>query len=420
MENKKKHILALYPNFNFNDLSDVELLKLKPENDLVKGFTSNRPKYFELKEIIQPWDETIFFDLCHLLGLFSKSGKEINLVIYAITYLYQNYSINTIIKFVANISDINYSPKLASMIISAIINNELMNNPEYYAYCCSNFKVFTKDVEKINKNRIRMIKNRGSSKPNDQIKLKQLRETGKTLTLEDTKDYIEKLVILHNCPQLENVANILLLETYDAEELKEIIKFYNYACHNTNEDEHYFENISLTVSTGNIIQWLPSLEPINLVLGYLLKVCSTFSGTGSKIMIDGILDPKNKHIILTDQNGCLIGKATCVYHDSYLFCGDLNFMPDILDNMSTSDEREYYYTYMLALNAQFLSLKRRGYNFNEIKMAMPEYMVTQSIKGREDINDFKELLSIATYFWEEMDEKLFDHHEPEYKTKSIN
>ena len=95
-------------------------------------------------------------------------------------------------------------------------------------------------------------------------------------------------------------------------------------------------------------------------------------------------------------------------------------MPDILDNMSPSDEREYYYTYMLALNAQFLSLKRRGYNFNEIKMAMPEYMVTQSIRGREDINGFKELLSIATYFWEEMDEKLFDHHEPEYKTKSIN
>ena len=418
MEAKKKQILDIFPNFNLVILTDDELEHIKPENDIIKGFHCNHKKYLQLKQAIKPIDETTFFDVCHLLGVFSKSDSDLEFAIHVVEYLYANYSTREIFEFISKIEDIKYSEKLANVIMCSILSNTLKGNYSFFVACCNHFKAFSKDIEKINKNRIKMINIRGSSLPGDNDKLRQLKTVGKSILLEDIIDYIAKVELLRSNPDLKDVSKTLLLETYDKNELEDIINFYNYALKHSQNDEDYFKNFAILLPDDEVIEWLPSTEPLNLVLGYLLKVCSTFSGTGSKIMIDGILDPRNKHIVIRDKNGSLIGKTTCVCHDNYLFCNALNFVPDVLDNLTREQERDYYYYYMIAISAQLQSLKERGFDIREVRIATDEYQVVNCIRGRKNANDFKELLSKASYFWEEFDEKLFDHNPPQYILRS--
>lgn len=414
MEDKKKQILEIFPSFNLVVLSDLELERIKPENDLVKGFHCNRRKYTELKQKIKPIDEVTFFDVCHLLGVFTRSGADLEFVMHTIEYLYTRYTQQEIFEFISGINDIKYSEKLANVIICAILSNTLKGNYQFFAYCCNNFKSFSKDIEKINKNRMKMITIRGSKIPGDEEKLKQLRIVGKSIMLDDVIDYISKVELLNNSPELAEISKTLLLETYDRNELQDIISFYQYSLQFASQDEEYFKNFSFLLPNGETIEWLSAVDPLNLVLGYLLKVCSTFSGTGSKIMIDGILDPRNKHIVFKDANGSIIGKTTCICHDNYLFCNSLNFIPEVLDKLTREQERDYYYYYMIAVNAQLQSLKERGFDIREVRIANDEYAIVNCIRGRSNASEFKELLSKASYFWEEFDEKLFDHNPPQY------
>lgn len=414
MEDKKKQILGILPSFNLITLSELELEHIKPENDIIKGFHYNRHKYMELKERLKPLDEITFFDVCHLLGLFSRNGADLDFVIYTIEYLYSRYSPNEIYEFISKIEDIKYSEKLANVIICAILSNTLKGNYHFFAACCNHFKAFSKDIEKINKNRMKMITIRGAKNDGDNDKLRQLRNVGKSIMLTDVVDYIGKVELLKDNPELNEISKTLLLETYDKKELEDIITFYHYALEHSTNDEDYFKNFSILLPDDESIEWLSCVDPLNLVLGYLLKVCSTFSGTGSKIMIDGILDPRNKHIVIKDKNGKFIGKTTCICHDNYLFCNSLNFIPEVLDSLTREQERDYYYYYMIAVNAQLQSLKQRGFDIKEVRIATDEYQIVNCIRGRANALEFKELLSKASYFWEEFDEKLFDHKPPQY------
>lgn len=414
MEEKKKQILDIFPSFNLIILSDEELKHIKVENDIIKGFHCNHRKYIELKQRVQPNNNTNFFDVCHLLGIFSKSGNDLEFAMGTVEYMYNCYSSEEIDTFITQVKDIKYSEKMANVITNAILSNTMKGNSHFFAVCCNHFKAFSKDIEKINKNRMKMITIRGSSLPGDNEKLKHLKNVGKNILNEDVIDYIEKIELLKKCPELREISKTLLLETYDKNELAEIIDFYHYSINFAKQDEAYFENLILHLPSGETIEWLPSTSPLNLILGYLLKVCSTFSGTGSKIMIDGILDPRNKHIIIKNKNGKVIGKTTCVCHDNYLFCNILNFIPEVLDNLTRKEEQDYYYYYMWILKEQLESLKKRGFNISEVRIANEEPEITNCIRGRDNALEFKELLSKASYYWEEFDEKLFDHHPPQY------
>ena len=216
-------------------------------------------------------------------------------------------------------------------------------------------------------------------------------------------------------PFLRKYYKIFLLETFDSEELKNIIEFYMYALENTDDDELYFENINLTFDDEQTIRWIPSKDPLNLVLGYILKVCSTFQGTGSKIMIDGILNSNVKHIVIEDKDKNVIGKTTAVYYEDYIFINALNFTDKVYETLTHEEEKEYYYKYLCVLKAQYDSLLNRGYKIEKIRVATDPYILTNSLRDKSNKREFDELLSKCSFYWEEFDDKLFDHQEPEYK-----
>ena len=416
MEEKKKQILEILPSFNFIFLSEEEFEHIPLENDIIKGVNANYKYYLDLKNKISPKSNVNFFDMCHLLGYYAKSGSELNLVGKTVEYLYKTCSEEEVSSFLSHINNVRFSNKYANLLIEAIVTGDFKENYIFYAKIFNNFKLFSKQIEKINKNRSRTINIRGASHPLDEERMKKIKETGKAIICDDVNDYINKVKVITKYPFLLPYHNILILETYDAEELEEIAKFYLFAITQVKEDELYFENLEQKFE-GKYIKWLKSTDPFNLVLGYILRVCSTFSGTGSKIMIDGILNPQNKHVAIFDDENNLEAKATVIYHDDYIFCGDLNFADSILDSLTKEEEREYYYMYFSSIKEQYDSLVNRGFDIKSIRIATDEGTFINSIRGKKDTKEFKEMLTKSSFYWEEFDEKLFDHKPPEYKIK---
>lgn len=416
MEEKKKQILEILPSFNFIFLSEEEFEHIPLENDIIKGVNANYKYYLDLKNKISPKSNVNFFDMCHLLGYYAKSGSELNLVGKTVEYLYKTCSEEEVSSFLSHINNVRFSNKYANLLIEAIVTGDFKENYIFYAKIFNNFKLFSKQIEKINKNRSRTINIRGASHPLDEERMKKIKETGKAIICDDVNDYINKVKVITKYPFLLPYHNILILETYDAEELEEIAKFYLFAITQVKDDELYFENLEQKFE-GKSIKWLKSTDPLNLVLGYILRVCSTFSGTGSKIMIDGILNPQNKHVAIFDDENNLEAKATVIYHDDYIFCGDLNFADSILDSLTKEEEREYYYMYFSSIKEQYDSLINRGFDIKSIRIATDEGTFINSIRGKKDAKEFKEMLTKSSFYWEEFDEKLFDHKPPEYKIK---
>lgn len=410
MEEKKKQVLQIQPSFSFVFLSDEEINHIRIDNDLIKGFHANYKRYNELKSLINPSNITNFFDICHILGYFKKGGLELEFTDCMIEELYSTCTEDEIDYFLSNINEIIYSQKSANVLLEAINNNSFKDNLLFYANIYNHFKMFSKQIEKINKNRMRTITIKGNTS-----QLKEIKDRGKSILPEDVDDYKKKIELIMAYPFLRKYYKIFLLETFDSEELKNIIEFYMYALENTDDDELYFENINLTFDDEQTIRWIPSKDPLNLVLGYILKVCSTFQGTGSKIMIDGILNSNVKHIVIEDKDKNVIGKTTAVYYEDYIFINALNFTDKVYETLTHEEEKEYYYKYLCVLKAQYDSLLNRGYKIEKIRVATDPYILTNSLRDKSNKREFDELLSKCSFYWEEFDDKLFDHQEPKYK-----
>ena len=415
MENKKQEILKICPGFPFNALTNSELENLRLDNDLIKGFMHNKRVYLEFKSLFKPKDDVVFFNICHLLGMFNKNGAELKYIGTLIMCLYANYSSDDIYQLGTQIENIRYIEKVADALINGISIGNLQGHMDMFIEYSNNYKRYSKDILKINNNRKNTINIRGAIYPGDQEELKRIKSTGKAVTMEDIIDYVSKKRLLEQIKPFKDIARMLLLRTYNYDEVVQIVEFYEYSLGFVKEDEKYFENISIDITDNKQVKWLSSTEPINLTLGYILKVCSTFTGTGSKIMIDGILDPRNKHVVFERDDGYILAKATCIFHDSYFFCNALNFIPSVMDNLTRDEERDYYYHYMQVIKAQYDSLKLRGFDIKEIRIATDEYQIINAVRKREDSSSFKEILSKCSYFWGEIDEKLFDHNPPQYK-----
>ena len=157
MKNKKDLILEVFSDFDFSCLSKDELDHISIDNDLIKGFNSNKNKYNLLKKQIKPFKELVFFDICHLLGFYAKNGRELDNTISVIAYLYVNYDERIIENFIKQLHEIHYNEKYANLLAQLILNNKLALYPSFYAEFYNNFKTFNAHIIKINNNRTQWI-----------------------------------------------------------------------------------------------------------------------------------------------------------------------------------------------------------------------------------------------------------------------
>lgn len=165
------------------------------------------------------------------------------------------------------------------------------------------------------------------------------------------------------------------------------------------------------------IEWASSSDPKNLILGYLLKICSTFKGSGSKIMIDGILDTQVKHVIVSNRLDKVVGKATCVYNNvtKCLFCNCISFTSSFEDKKLTNEvEREIYREYILLIKMQVEDMLRRGIRIKGINFVLDEEFCL-SCFNKEEQEVLKPFLYILSYNHVEREEELFNHKESKYQ-----
>ena len=133
MEEKKKQILEIFPSFNFIFLSEEEFEHIPLENDIIKGVNANYKYYLDLKNKISPKSNVNFFDMCHLLGYYAKSGAELNLVGKTVEYLYKTCSEEEISSFLSHINNVRFSNKYANLLIEAIVTGDFKENYIFYA-----------------------------------------------------------------------------------------------------------------------------------------------------------------------------------------------------------------------------------------------------------------------------------------------
>ena len=194
MENKKQEILKLCPGFPFNALTNSELENLRLDNDLIKGFMHNKRVYLEFKSLIKPKDDVVFFNICHLLGMFNKNGAELKYIGTLIMCLYANYSSDDIYQLGTQIENIRYIEKVADALINGISIGNLQGHMDMFIEYSNNYKRYSKDILKINNNRKNTINIRGAIYPGDQEELKRIKSTGKAVTMEDIIDYVSKKI----------------------------------------------------------------------------------------------------------------------------------------------------------------------------------------------------------------------------------
>lgn len=415
----EEKILDICPQFPIDKLS-VELLNHLPlDNDLIKGFNSNYKHYEQLKQILQPIYEATFFDACHLLGLFNKNGTDLEFVENGIKYLYLFYTPNEITYLLRSLSPVTYNEKYAKVLLNVILSEELHDCLDFFIYLYKHFNRISKEIKKINDNRLKNLKidlGRRSDYLVIENQIEQIKKIGKNLTITDILDYRDKMVILDKNPILKPVADILRLETFSKQELEQLIQFYKYSLTSADNDEMFFTNHQYKTINNYKIQWLSSVDPNNLILGYLLKVCSTFSGSGSKVMIDGILNPMVKHVVISNPQNKIIGKATCLYNsdEQYIFCNAISFVDKFMDKDLTAEiEKELYHGYLKIIVDQVNSMKSKNIPLTQVRVAdAPSFLL--DCLSYEEQKELVAILSMFSYYHVESEEDLFNHKEASY------
>ena len=145
MEKKKQQILEICPGFPLDSLTETELANIRLENDLIKGFMHNKRVYLELKEMINPGNDVIFFNICHLLGMFNKNGAELKYIGAIIACLYSKYSIEEINALGTGVTTFRYIEKIAETLINAISVGNLHGHVDMFIEYCNNYKRYSKD-----------------------------------------------------------------------------------------------------------------------------------------------------------------------------------------------------------------------------------------------------------------------------------
>ncbi len=61
-------------------------------------------------------------------------------------------------------------------------------------------------------------------------------------------------------------------------------------------------------------EWLAPDNPDNLMLGYLVKCCAKINSTAEDVMVQAMINPYIQNLVLRDENGQIVAKATGYYN----------------------------------------------------------------------------------------------------------
>ena len=390
---KASKILDICPSFKFEYINKSMLENILINEDSIKGFMNNIKVFDKLiKESDIPeledkdLDEyTDFYKMCHIFGLFNTGGDKQQEIINKIKEFLNIYDINQIHQLFTDIKLRPYNEKLSNIILDEYDHPKLK---EIIAKFYNNYSVIYKSILENRKEIIGILNSNVNKEENlsrkEELKrqLEELKQLKKLITIDDIIKYISEhtFIVREENEKLNNIINIL--GSYlSQEEFDEIQDIYE---RGKKVNDRYFSNIVDKNQDGIHYYWPSKDNPINIILGYLCDCCAKYGGAGEDIMIQSIVNPNIKNLVIYDSMRNVIAKSTAFYNEEkrYLLFNNVEISHRFINNKytKTEDFEELYSALIRGIEDQIDCMNKKGYKVENVRIGMARNDLTETIK----------------------------------------
>lgn len=381
-------IVSVVPNFNFDHLDDILINLLPKDIDSIKGYATNYKDYYKLidkyniekptnMENMEKYES--FFKMCYILGLFHTGGDSHKEVIYLLEDLLNKYNIDDIHQMFNQVFLTKYKPKFKELIMFEYNNPNLKN---IISVLYNKFDIIKKSIIKQKEERIGILTSKSRKNPELLEELEEIKKLRKQINIDDVLDYIinRNFKVSNDCLKLKSIMDVLstYLNQYEFNNIQRLYKLSKYK-----ENDKYF-----TFFEGNIdnikYSWISGDDPLNIILGYECDCCSKLSASGEDIMIQSMLNPAIKTLVLYD-NDKVIGKATAYYNEKqcYLIFNNVEIRNGYNPSINV------FNAIIKAIELQVELLEEKGYSVVETRIGMKNNNLKELIKDNLKIEQTK-------------------------------
>lgn len=380
---KVSKILELLPLIDLSKFNAKELSEIPLDKSIINGISINYNRFQNLlnKKINKNSDEYIsLFKLAQSLGLFQLNNEEYEKNAKLFSEFILKHNSKEIKDAFLNIHMKKYNPNF-SKIISEYLNNFEENN--FYIQYLFDIYENLDDIKKISVKKkeeiirkTNLLKKKFNTNIYDDF-LNFMKKTKKSISLEDCNKYLDSKLNWSN--EIEELNKIkLFLSCYINEnDYNRIINLYKEGL-NVN-DQLYFDNLE-NHDENYCYKWLSNKDATNFILGYKVNCCSKINGNGEDIMVQSIINPKIKNLVIYKNND-IIGKATAFYNNDYILFNNIE-----IKEQKNIDYQEALKWFLKGINDQINVMKSKGIIINECRIGMARNDLSEVIIPNFEVN----------------------------------
>ena len=362
---KIAQIKKIHKNFNFNNISDLALDMIPADNDSIKGLNSNikvfETVYKELKEKLNgKVNYPALFKVAYVLGLFAGDKRAID----SLVYITKELTRDQIVTMTDEIKLTKFDKKFADTINNGLIE---YNDPLKIVYIIphfyNNLDTVKKGVLKVKENRIAKLNSLVKNQYREEyaIALEKLKKNKNKITLKELEQFITDSLFDFSKENIELKEYTHLFNgNIKKEDVKGIELIMNQA---KRQEGSKFKEFEGQVNDYKY-KWLDNKDPLNLVLGYLVNCCAKYKGAGQDIMIQSMVNPNLRNLVIYKGNE-VVAKTTAYYNQDYILCNNIEVSDKFMHNYELSDREELFKVVLEGLTVQAKYL-----DVNEVRIGM--------------------------------------------------
>ena len=364
---KISKINEMLPLINLSKFKAREIYEMPLDKSIINGIAINYNRFHNLLNLNmnKQSDEYIaLFKLGQALGLFNLNNEEYEKSACIFSEFILKHSKKEIKDAFLNINMKKHNQNFNNLITEYLQDFE--NNSYYFKYLSDIYENLD-DIKKFSvKQKEEIIRKTNSLKKKlntdtyDEF-LNFMKKTKKHIFLEDCNKYLDSKLNWSN--EIEELNKIkLFLSCYMNEnDFNRIIDLYNKSL--KIDDQVYFKNIEKNDGDYKY-KWLSNKDVTNFILGYKVNCCSKINGNGEDIMVQSIINPKIKNLVVY-KNDEIIGKATAFYNDGYILFNNIE-----IKEQKNIDEKSVLKWFLNGIKDQIKEMNYKGIIINECRIGM--------------------------------------------------
>lgn len=344
-------IIKAVPDFDINKV-DIEIITLLEENiSKIKEYWYNKNHFEKLYENIKIQFKNTniekLFKISYILGYFKTSNEKKPTIEQLIKQLYLENENNNEQDLIEQIDTLEYYPNLVELIKNYYEDQTFKSIfIEYY----NNYNKINKIIEK---------------------RKKENKNKNKKITYQDILEYFNNKFETKN----ENLKKIisLLAPHITKQDFKIVEQLYE----NANK-KSYFEPLKGKINEYEY-EWLQSQDERHFILGYLTNCCYRINGLGQDILVQSIINPQIKTMIITHNNK-IIGKTTAYYNKNYLLFNNIEISNQFLNKATKKEKEQTLKVILIGINEQIKIMNKKNYNIENVRIGMRNNDLEEEIK----------------------------------------